>query len=313
MSKFVDQAVEVYRNVPDWGEMYFSKKDCLVAVGMAEEAAESESNQRQMRRQLKGLEQAHGPPYHPNNEEENTMRAVYLASLITVNPTTGKKASLTFVMQVAGFPAASSGPGKDHMRVSRRWGTAKKKKQVLDSLPTQASASTNKRPPVPPQATAKARAPQAKAKAPSNVAVKPPRVVHLSDDDSSDAPSILSPLSSASTSGSVNRKESAVTTEKEFEIYNTPPIFDYSETMPPPFTDPLSDVSSLASSSNISFKNAKQRPKNINSAISHLTTSQTHRRTTQAAQVERQTERELENIRKSMYKAGTVIYKSRIG
>ncbi|CAB9523296.1 unknown protein [Seminavis robusta] len=303
-NQLIARAVDVHRGIPDWIESAFSKTDCLMAVGMDEESAMSETNRRHMFRLLKGTEQSEGPPYHPNTEQDNTNRAVYLAGLITINPATGRKASLAYVMRLAGFPESSCGPGKNYVRVSRRI-TALKKKQPTASKPPAAAK-------IPPATTNSKRPP-----APSYASKRPVNEIQLEEDTYS-APNVLSPLSSASLSDRppVARKPKArdaplVHDEVCFEYYNTPPIFDYSETLPPPFLSPMSDSSSSCGSvANVSFKDAKHRPKNINSAISHLTTSQVHRRTTQAAQIERQTDRELDNIRKSMYKAGTVIYKS---
>ncbi|CAB9516025.1 hypothetical protein SEMRO_756_G197690.1 [Seminavis robusta] len=62
---------------------------------------------------------------------------------------------------------------------------------------------------------------------------------------------------------------------------------------------------------NISLRDVrKNRQALIKSDISHLTSTKDPRCTTHAAQVERQTQRELDNIRKSMYKASTILYKS---
>ncbi|CAB9524628.1 hypothetical protein SEMRO_1560_G282560.1 [Seminavis robusta] len=298
---FIERAVDVCRSIPEWSEPHFSKSDCLIAVGMENESALSETNRRHVHRLLRGLEQAEGPPYHPNTEKDNTDHAVHLATLIAVNPATGKKASLAFVMRVAGFADESCGPGKDYVRVQRRVKTARQK-------------NCNPPPPVPPPQASRAK-PVPPKRPPSIPKYAAIMEIYLEDD--SYAPNLLlSPLSSASsTTSSNNKKPAAKETAKNddecFDFYNTPQVFDYSETMPPPFASPVSDLASCASAaSKVSFKDAKQRPKNINSAISHLTTSQLHRRTTQAAQVERQTDRELDNIRKSMYKVGAVLYKS---
>ncbi|CAB9513425.1 hypothetical protein SEMRO_590_G171930.1 [Seminavis robusta] len=300
MRDLVERAVEVCRNVPHWGEIHFSNSDCLMAVGVENESTYSESNTRQFHRVMKGLDQIHGPPFHPNTEEDNTKRAVYLASLIVVNPGTGKKAALAYIMRVAGFTDHLCGPGKDYVRVSRRVTAAKKKK-----------------PPPPPPAPP-AIAPQNVPKAPQHRppaahpyrAKAPVKEVQVHDDDSVAPSMILSPMSASSFSTASRepaRKKSTVDDEDLVDFFNTPPYFAYAETMPPSFSSAASDASSQ--SVNLSYKDAKHRPKSINSNISHLTTSKTHRRTTQAAQIERQQGREFENLRKSMYKAGTVIYK----
>ncbi|CAB9505420.1 hypothetical protein SEMRO_230_G093370.1 [Seminavis robusta] len=305
----IERAVDVHRGIPDWIEIVYSKTDCLMAVGMEEESALSETNTRQLNRLLRGLEQAEGPPFHPNTEEDNTNRAVHLAGLVVINPNTGRKAALAYIMRLAGFPESSCGPGKNYVRVSRRLAALKKKKPP--------PAAANKAPVKDTSAAAPMRPPVAPMRPPvaPYASKRPVQEIRLDDDDSNYPPSALSPLSSTSSPAPAparNRKgnhASVVHDDEGFEYYNTPPIFDYSETLPPPLLSPVSGSSSCGST-NTSYKDAKHRPKNINSAISHLTTSQLHRRTTQAAQAERQTDRELDNIRKSMYKASTVIYKS---
>ncbi|CAB9500511.1 hypothetical protein SEMRO_85_G045320.1 [Seminavis robusta] len=276
----LQRALEVLRTIPEWGVVQFERGDALISVGMDEATALSAEVKARFDRLLAGAFQRFGRLRHLNTYDENCNRAFYLAQRIQIRPDTSKPASVSYAMLVAGFQKKETGPGKAYVRVSRRLKAA---------------------PPLPPPQ------PLQPANNPPRPRMGPPRPVaeinvHTGIGGRNQA--VVSPLSAGGDS-LADGPPTFMINAKEIEIFNTPPLFGSPE------FHIFGDENLIDSSTNISWREIrKNRQASIKSDISHLTTTKDPRRTTQAAQVERQTQRELDNIRKSMYKAATVIFHS---
>ncbi|CAB9531097.1 unknown protein [Seminavis robusta] len=304
----VVKAIEVYRSIPDFGEVYLSREDCLVAVGMNEEIASTEQVKKQFDRRRNGMEQRHGRPEHTDNIEENTKRAVYLFQRLAVNPTAiGKKPTQAWTMALAGFKHEQRKAGACFMKVSRAIKSSQKRQQQQQQQRQAAQMPPVARQNQIPRPGHKKPPPNNHLPKPPAVAARPVPHVLIDDDDGSQV--VLSPISAADSNpafvGFDQEKE-------EFSFFNTPPNFCNTEMQVLFDSAYCGDSVSMSSGakSNIDWKDARKPQGSIRSAISHLTTTTDTRRTSKAAQQERQSRRELDNIRKSLFKAATVIYNS---
>eukprot|EP00797_Seminavis_robusta_P023509 Sro387_g132100.2 (307) ;mRNA; f:37183-38204 len=219
----VYKALEVYRNIPEWGETYLSREECLIAVGMNANDAGSEAARKQFDRRRTGMEQRYGRPELPDTIEANTKRAVFLWQRIVEIPSTGRKLTQAYAMELAGFSKENRKAGAQYMKVSRAIKTFQKK-QAQQTAPVDDVPPEN---PVP-------AAPAPAARVPTAAAVRPTGrvptaaasrftgpVLEVEFDDSSDA--LLSPISA------IEEPNAAVVTfdedKEEASFFNTPPNF----------------------------------------------------------------------------------------
>ncbi|CAB9513798.1 unknown protein [Seminavis robusta] len=281
-------AVEVYRSIPEWGTLHLDAEDALISVGMKEEDALSEAMKARFHLLAVGAHQRYGSILHVNSYDENCRRAVYIAQRMKYRTDNRKQVPLAHAMLAAGFSKEQSGPGKEYMRVSR----ALKSAPPLSPTPLQ---PINKQLPRLPTTNNQQQ----------RWGPRPPPQINIHATARREP--MISPLSVASSANGDGGIVPVVTINGEdIEIFNSPPLFGSPE------IHVFGDENSIDTTArNLSLKQIrKRRQANIKSDISHLTTTKDPRRTTHAAQVERQTHRELDNIRKSMYKAGTMLYKS---
>ena len=299
LDTLLDTAVEVYRTVPEYATEYLSRRDAMVAVGITGDKADRDAIKGQFSRRLEGYRQRYGAPdQHDRSYAANLNRALFLHDRVIAHPT-GEKLTQVYKMKLAGFQKEDVVAGKAFMRISRAIKAAAKTNSAAALLtpvtrthqPTTASAAhppTIRRLTVPPQIN-----------------------VGELHDDNQPTDDGVSPMSSLQTIAVTNGNQAA---NDEDIIWNHPPVL-----FPDEAGAPLSLWSSqgstasnttISSTPNVPWREAFSVTENINGGIYHLTNSVDHRRTSVAAHHERQRRAEALAIRKSIYKTGTVLYKS---
>ncbi|CAB9523444.1 unknown protein [Seminavis robusta] len=216
--ELVERALEVYRSIPEWGETYLSREDCLVAVGMPEKDAMLEAVKKQFDRRRQGLEQRYGRPELENTVEANTKRALFMWKSIVEHPTTGRKPTQAYAMELAGFKKEDRKAGAKYMKVKRAIDSYRKKAQAQEQeqpMPAHDPVARATQPP----AAAPTLAPVPRA-----AAARPRPVLSVEFDVDSDAGAILSPISTLG--GPTERSVVSFDEDKEeASFFNTPPDF----------------------------------------------------------------------------------------
>ena len=286
--------------------------DILKAVGVDLERPDFQDLTRKLRDRIIAHSQQHGMPSQGTDVYSMVTRAAKMLLLMKYNPDskTGGFIKLTHTMKLAGFnKTESKSASPEYMRCFRKVGALKAQKEKR-------------------RAEAATRAAEARARAPQQESVPPPRIPNLSvplTDDGSEQPS-LSPLTQDSNNallssddeesenGSTrNNGDNEKDTDTEEEgassslgATTVPDDFEENQCVwPIPFPDEfkresmengkcLTSVASLSS---------RSKPKTIQS----LTTTTAARNTTHAAQRERQELLEGQSMRTSLYKSATTL------
>ena len=306
LEELLTRAVELYRAVPNFSELYMSRIDAMVAVGIPFVDANSDRLQQQMHRMVTGFQQRYGPATHKEDYQSKLLRTQYIGERIVTNPS-GEKLTQVYKMKLAGFGAADTKAGKAFMKVSRD----------MKKLSKQTAATTPSfGPQLPPVVVPVSPSISSLQSSRNNLSTSGASFAGVSTTTSTWPPTVQIPPTTTrvTQSDDVISPLSFVSNDTPKDvIYNVPPAFesrwdDYDLSYG---SSGIDDEENTTPAALLSLKSlaAGSVRKEGDIRFDGMTSSVNHRRSTYATHHDRQRKAVMNGIRSTLYKTATVLYK----